>query len=88
MIQSAADEASHAHSGSVVTLKVPTPPAASTVGAVFSVNEHFARLGLVMVTDDDVSQSTVKRAMIGTLARRILRAMTYPEQIVEPQQLG
>src|SRR5262245_41572949 len=72
-IQVIAVEASHAHSGWVVTLKLPRPPPASTVGGEPNETSHFTAVGAGDTLESDPHPPIVTAATtnsVATVARR------------------
>ena len=74
-IQLIAVEASHAHSGCVVTLKLPRPPPASTLDGEPNETEHFTSVGAEETSEVDPHPPTTTAATtnnsVGIVVRRL-----------------
>src|SRR5262245_8006685 len=67
-IQLTAVEASHAHSGLAVTLKLPRPPPASTVGGEPNESSHFTAVGAVETLEEDPHPPVATAATTNSVA--------------------
>jgi len=67
-IQLTAVEASHAHSGLAVTLKLPRPPPASTVGGEPNPTSHFTAVGAVDTLEEDPHPPVATATTINSVA--------------------